>query len=94
MRSTKRQRRKGVWEVRVYLGRDPFTGKPRQLSKTVYGGAKAADQVLRGLLDNRPPARDDGLGATFGQLLNRWKNASGWISRRRHSARTARKSMG
>jgi|GEM_PF-3738103 len=25
VRGTKRARRKGVWEVRVYLGRDPLT---------------------------------------------------------------------
>ena len=72
MRGTKRERRKGVWEVRAYLGRDPFTGKPRQISKTVHGGAKVADQALRDLLDKQPPSRNDGVGITFGQLLNRW----------------------
>jgi integrase len=72
VRGTKRERRKGVWEVRAYLGRDPLTGKPRQISKTVHGGAKAADQALRDLLDKQPPSRNDGVGVTFGQLLNRW----------------------
>ncbi|HEY2935505.1 MAG TPA: hypothetical protein VGJ25_02835, partial [Gaiellaceae bacterium] len=72
MRGTKRERRKGVWEVRAYLGRDPLTGKPRQISKTVHGGAKVADQALRDLLDKQPPSRNDGVGVTFGQLLNRW----------------------
>jgi integrase len=60
-----------VWEVRVYLGRDPLTGKPRQVSKTVYGGAKAADDALRDLIEKRAP-RTDGMGASFGQLLDRW----------------------
>lgn len=72
MRGTKRERRKGVWEVRVYLGRDPITGKPRQVSKTVRGGAKLADQALRDLIDKQPPASNDGIGVTFGQLLTRW----------------------
>jgi integrase len=72
MRGTKRERRKGVWEVRVYLGRDPISGKPRQISKTVYGGARAADEALRELIDKQPPSRNDGLGVTFGQLLTRW----------------------
>jgi hypothetical protein len=41
MRGTKRKRREGVWEVRVYLGRDPvsvrrsrFTGTMAQSTKT------------------------------------------------------------
>src|SRR5438128_7876095 len=72
MRGTKRERRKGVWEVRVYLGRDPLTGKPRQISQTVHGGAKIADQALRDLIDKQPPSRNDGIGVTFGQLLTRW----------------------
>jgi integrase len=76
VRGTKRERRKGVWEVRAYLGRDPLTGKPRQVSKTVHGGAKAADQALRDLLDRQPPSRNDGIGVTFGQLLNRWLEES------------------
>ncbi|MGH9099546.1 MAG: tyrosine-type recombinase/integrase [Acidimicrobiales bacterium] len=71
VRGTKRKRREGVWEVRAYLGRDPITGKPRQISKTVYGGAKVADEALRDLIEKRAP-RADGMGASFGQLLDRW----------------------
>ena len=72
MRGTKRERRKGVWEVRAYLGRDPLTGKPRQISRTVHGGSRAADEALRELLDKQPPSRSDGIGVSFGQLLSRW----------------------
>jgi integrase len=72
MRGTKRERRKGVWEVRVYLGRDPISGKPRQLSKTVHGGARAADEALRELLNKQGPSRSDGIGVTVGQLLTSW----------------------
>jgi integrase len=71
VRGTKRKRREGVWEVRAYLGRDPVSGKPRQVSKTVYGSAKAADEALRDLIDKQAP-RSDGMGASFGQLLDRW----------------------
>jgi len=71
MRGTKRKRREGVWEVRAYLGRDPLTGKPRQISKTVHGSAKAADEALRDLIEKQAP-RADGMGASFGQLLDRW----------------------
>ena len=62
---------RGVWEVRVYLGRDPHTGKERQVSKTIYGGSRSADDALRDLLD-KAPSRTDGLGAIFGQLLDQW----------------------
>jgi site-specific recombinase XerC len=41
------------------------------MSKTVYGGAKAADEVLRDLIGNRAP-RTDGMGVSFGQLLDQW----------------------
>ena len=72
MRGTKRKRSEGVWEIRVYVGRDPVTGKPKQISKTVHGGAKDANEALRDLINKQAPARDDGLGATFGQLLDQW----------------------
>jgi len=61
-----------VWEVRVYVGRDPVTGKPKQISKTVHGGARVADAALRDLIEKQAPSRTDGLGATFGQLLDQW----------------------
>lgn len=48
---SKRERSPGVWEVRVYRGRDPRTGKPRQASKTVHGSERDADRVLLDMLD-------------------------------------------
>lgn len=72
MRGSKRELRPGVWELRVSLGKDPATGKWRQLSKTFKGGSRAADAALRDLIDQQVPARSDGIGATFGQLLDEW----------------------
>lgn len=72
MRGTKRKRREGVWEIRIYIGRDPITGKPKQVSKTIHGGARAADAALRDLIENQAPSRVDGVGATVGQLLDQW----------------------
>jgi integrase len=72
VRGTKRKKKDGVWEVRVYLGRDPVTGNPRQLSKTVRGSARDADDVLRDLIAKHGGASSDGVGATFGQLLDLW----------------------
>lgn len=47
--ATIRQRRPGLWEVRVYLGRDPLTGKKRQRSQFVHGGKREAKAVASAL---------------------------------------------
>jgi integrase len=72
VRGSKRQIRDGVWELRVSLGNDPATGKLRQLSRTFHGGSRAADAALRDLVEQQVPGRSDGIGATFGQLLDKW----------------------
>jgi integrase len=73
VRGTKRKRKDGVWELRVYVGRDPATGHPKQISRTFRGGSRAADDALRDLVDKYGgEGRPDGVGATFGQLLDRW----------------------
>ena len=72
MQGTKRKKREGVWEIRAYIGRDPVSGKPRQVSKTVHGGARAADNALRDLVEKQAPSRTDGVGTTVSQLLDRW----------------------
>jgi integrase len=72
VRGSKRKIKDGVWELRVSLGKDPLTGKWKQLSKTFHGPARAADDALRDLIDQQAPSRTDGVGATFGQLLDQW----------------------
>jgi integrase len=72
VRGSKRKLKDGVWELRVDLGTDPITGKRKQLSRTFHGPARAADQALRDLVDEQAPSRSDGVGATFGQLLDQW----------------------
>jgi hypothetical protein len=71
-RGSKRKLRGGVWELRVDLGVDPITGKRKQFSETFHGPARAADQRLRDLIDQQAPSRSDGVGVTFGQLLDQW----------------------
>ncbi len=61
-----------MWELRVSLGNDAATGKLKQLSRTFHGGARAADAVLRDLVDQHAEGRSDGIGVTAGQLLDRW----------------------
>jgi len=72
VRGAKRKRREGVWELRVYVGRDPVTGKERQVSRTFHGGSREADQALRDLVEKYGDSPPDGFGATVGQLLDRW----------------------
>ena len=72
MRGAKRKRRDGVWELRVYVGRDPVTGKDRQVSRTFHGGSREADQALRELVEKYGGSPADGFGITFGKLLDRW----------------------
>ena len=72
VRGSKRELRKGVWELRVSLGKDPRTGKYRTVSRTFHGPARAANDALRDLIDEQVPLPDDGRRVTFSQLLNRW----------------------
>ena len=72
MRGSKRQRSPGVWELRVYVGQDPASGTEKTLSRTFKGSAREADGALRALIEAQSPNRADGLGVTFGQLLDRW----------------------
>jgi hypothetical protein len=39
--ATIREKRRGVWEVRVFTGRDD-TGKPTQVSRAVQGNKRSA----------------------------------------------------
>lgn len=51
-----RELRPGVWEVIVYRGIDPDTGKKRRVSRTVHGSREDAairERTLRDSLDER-----------------------------------------
>ena len=52
MRGTKRERSPGRWELRVYVGRHPISGNPRQISRSFEGSAKQADKALRDFIIN------------------------------------------
>jgi len=65
-----RERGKGTWELRVYLGRDPVTRRDRYRTKTFKGGKRAAQEALAGFVAQT----GDGVPseATFGVLVERW----------------------
>jgi len=92
VQGSKRKLREGVWELRVSLGRDPASGKYRQLSRTFHGSARSADEALRDLIDHQLPARSDGIGVTFGQLLTRWLEEGERVDLSPTSAPTGRRS--
>lgn len=62
----------GKYRLVVYAGRDPQTGKKRQVWRTFYGTADEADEQLQRLVVETR----DGLHAyppgSFGDLLERW----------------------
>lgn len=65
-----RERRKGVWQLRVNGGTDPATGERVVITETVYGPKKAAtdrlDEILRDV--RKTPATR----ATVAMLAERW----------------------
>jgi hypothetical protein len=56
--ATIRERRPGIWEVRVFTGRGE-DGRPTQVSRTVWGGKRAALRVAASL-ESRPQAQPGG----------------------------------
>jgi integrase len=72
MRGSMRQRRPGVWELRVHLGRDPLTGKVRQRSQTFHGGKRQAQGALAELVADSAEMRAPATEGTVGFLLDEW----------------------
>lgn len=68
---SQRERRPGVWEIRVPVGRDPATRRTLYGSVTVYGDRAQADAHRQQLLTTGvPPGR-----LTVADLLIRWLEA-------------------
>jgi integrase len=70
MPGSKRQLGPGRWELRVYLGRDPITGRQRTRSKTFHGGARAADKALTEFAAAN--GTNTGTRHTFRALVAKW----------------------
>lgn len=66
--ATLRERKPGVWEVRVFVGNDEH-GRPRQVSRTVRGTKRAAQRAAA-QLTVAPPAASD--GHTVADALDAW----------------------
>lgn len=73
-----RQRGKDSWELRVYQGIDPDTGRQRWVTRTVRGSQRSARSQLRKLVEEAGYARLR--AGTLAELLERWFEAAspGW----------------
>jgi integrase len=62
----------GRWELRAYVGQDPETGRPRQVSRAFRGGKRAARHQLDKLVSEVHAGHHIGTTATVGKLLDEW----------------------
>ena len=70
--ATMRERKPGVWEIRVFTGRDS-TGRPTQISRTVRGTKREAQRVAASL-ESRPPSH--AAGRTVTDVLTAWRDVN------------------
>ena len=75
--ATLREKRPGVWEVRVFTG-TRLDGRPTQLSKTVHGGKRDAQRVAAEL--EVGPGRASPGGRSVSDVLDAWveQNLDTW----------------
>jgi integrase len=67
-----RERALGVWELIVESGRDPVTGKRRQVSRTFRGNLRDAKKARAALLVEVGKGRHTGSRATLDGLFAEW----------------------
>jgi integrase len=88
--ATLRERKPGVWEIRVFTGRDS-SGRPTQISRTLRGTKREAQRVAASL-ESRPPS--NAAGRTVTDVLTAWRdvNQPVWAesTRRDYESRIAR----
>jgi integrase len=70
MTGSMRHRGGDSWELRVYLGRHPDTGKERWVTRTVHGSRRHAGHELQVLVEEARAARIH--AGTMGELFERW----------------------
>jgi integrase len=70
--ATLRERRPGVWEIRVFTGRDD-AGRPTQVSKTVRGTKREAKRAAAAL-ESRPASH--AAGRTVAEVIDAWREVN------------------
>jgi len=88
MAGTMRVRSPGHWQIRVFVGRDPVTGKPKQISRSYVAnrkepgaGKRAAERKLASLVAAVERGEYGGSKATLGALLSEWLDHSDRMGR-------------
>jgi integrase len=62
----------GSWEIRVYAGTDPLTGRKRWISRGVKGTKRDAIKAERALQVQVQEGKQTGVSGTVGSLLEEW----------------------
>ena len=76
MRGSIREKRPGVWELRVELPNDPVTGARRQKYSTVKGPKRKAQFELQKLLVDAKDAKARASSASVEYVINAWYEAA------------------
>ncbi len=66
------RQRGASWDLRVYLGHDPLTGKKRYATRTVRGGKREAQTALAEMITEAERGLTVRTSATVGELLSAW----------------------
>ena len=69
---TPHQGQADAWRLRVYLGKDPVTGKERYRSKVFRGNKRQADKVLNQMVTEANVSAKPASNSTLEQLLSEW----------------------
>src|SRR5688572_21232714 len=72
MRGSMRERSPGYWQLRVFEGLDPLTGKKRYRTKYVRGGKRVAQRALAVLVTEVDGGVIAPTRKTVGALLEEW----------------------
>jgi len=72
MQGSLRQRKPGVWQVRVCAGRDPLTRRWRYITRTVRGGKREAQRAAAELVAEIERGLAPTVRGTVAQLLDQW----------------------
>ena len=73
MRGTLTERSPGKWQLRVFVGTDPATGRPRQVTKSFHGGKRAAQTALAAFVVEVEAGKRPLTGATtVAELLDKY----------------------
>jgi integrase len=67
-----RQRSAGSWELRVFVGVDPETGRRRYRSMTVRGSRTDAEAELAAMVSSVRAVRSVGVRSSLSELLEAW----------------------